>query len=126
MKKISFRSLAVRAAHAADSKKGADILLLDVRKTTALASYFLIVSAESSAHMMALAEHLRVDFNKQGVQLLHTEGRSKRGRWAVLDYGGLIIHILERETREFYALERLWTHNSRSVRWDKNGKKEKS
>ena len=95
------------AAQAASDKIGQDILALDVRGLTAVTDIFLFVGATSHVHVRALEDAVREKLRDGGANLLRTDGR--RGQlWRVLDYGSLIVHIMEQKTREFYAVERLW------------------
>ena len=102
-----FRKLALTAASAADDKKAVDVLVMDIRKESDVADYMVIAGAESSAQMNAVSESVEEELAGKGLPALHKEGRF-RGRWMVLDYGGLVVHILMTEAREFYRLEKLW------------------
>jgi ribosome-associated protein len=95
------------AALAASERLGQDMLALDVREQTSLADCFLFVGANSHVHVRALEDGIREKMREEGTPLLRTDGQ--RGHlWRVLDFGGLIVHIMEKKTREFYAVERLW------------------
>src|ERR1019366_3430134 len=107
MVKRDFRKLALAAAGAADDKKAVDVRVLDIRKESDVADYLVIAGAASSAQMNAVSESVEEELGGKGLPALHKEGRS-RGRWMVLDYGGLVVHILMTEAREFYRLEKLW------------------
>ena len=108
MTKPNFLKLAKLAARICDDKKGQDILLLSVRKLTAIADYFLIATALSPPHLRALSETVRKTFREElGMGTIHGEGKNSP-HWAVLDYGGLVIHIMTGQAREFYALENIW------------------
>ena len=89
------------------SKKAEDILMIDVREKTVLCDYFVIASGRSTTQVKALCENLEEKFSKEGVEPRRTEG-VRDGRWGVLDYGDVIVHIFNDETRLFYHLERLW------------------
>ncbi|MFN0117219.1 MAG: ribosome silencing factor [Elusimicrobiota bacterium] len=99
---------AVKLAYkTADDKLGEDILVLDVRKQTALTDYFIFITGTSHLHIRALEDALREELKKEDLNLKRTDG--KRGHlWRALDYGRLIIHLMDKKTREFYAIERLW------------------
>ncbi|MEK7389583.1 MAG: ribosome silencing factor [Elusimicrobiota bacterium] len=101
-----FRSAAVAAARSAEDKKAESILLLDVRKTSPLSDYMLIATAVSRPHLEALETKLSEDLEKIGLDI-HHRNRPQSDLWRVLDYGGLIIHLMIEETRKLYALERL-------------------
>ena len=90
------------------SKKAEDILLIDVREKTVLCDYFVIASGRNTTQVRALCENLEEHLSKQGIEPRRTEG-VRDGRWGVLDYGDVIVHIFNDESRLFYHLERLWT-----------------
>ena len=90
------------------SKKAEDILPIDVREKTALCDYFVIASGRNTTQVRALCENLEEHLSKQGIEPRRTEG-VRDGRWGVLDYGDIIVHIFNDESRLFYQLERLWT-----------------
>ena len=90
------------------SKKAEDILLIDVREKTVLCDYFVIASGRNTTQVRALCENLEEHLSKQGIEPRRTEG-VRDGRWGVLDYGDIIVHIFNDESRLFYHLERLWT-----------------
>lgn len=95
------------AAQAAVDKLGMDVLALDVRQQTSVTDCFLFVSGQSGLHCRALEDAIREALGTAGSQLKRTDGH--RGmRWRALDYGSLIIHIMDQPTREFYSIERLW------------------
>ena len=90
-----------------DSKKGRNIIALDLRGATIIADYFVICSAGSTTLVKALADYVEDEFAKEG---LHAKTREGRGGtdWLLLDYGDVIIHIFYKEMREFYGLDKLW------------------
>ena len=90
-----------------DRKKADEIVAIEVTNVTIIADYFLICSANSSTQLKALYEELEFKLKEQGITPIHIEG-SREGGWIVLDYGSVIVHIFEREQRDFYDLERLW------------------
>jgi len=95
------------AAQAASDKLGQDMIALDVRHQTSVTDIFLFVGANSHTHVRALEDEIRTRLKENGANLIRTDGQ--RGQqWRVLDYGSLIVHIMDQKTREFYAVERLW------------------
>ncbi len=96
------------AAEAAEDKLGLDIVALDVKQLTSVAEIFLFVGANSHIHVRALEDAIRQSVaEKTDLSLIRTDGQ--RGHlWRVLDFGSLLVHIMEEKTREFYAVERLW------------------
>jgi len=108
MKKTDYLELARLAAHLAEDKKGSDIVILNVKRLTVVANYFLIVTVESWAQMKAVLDAIEESVREQeGVKPLRREG-TKHGTWSVLDYGGLVVHVMMPEARTLYALERVW------------------
>ena len=89
------------------SKKAEDILSVDVREKTVLCDFFVFGSGRSTTQVKALGENLEAELSKRGMEPRRTEG-TKEGRWGVLDYGDVIVHIFNDECRLFYHLERLW------------------
>jgi ribosome-associated protein len=89
-------------------KKAEDIILFDVQGKTILADYFIVCSGNSRPHIRALTEHLRTAMLEQGLRPRGLDGVPGSSQWVVLDYGVLIIHILDNAAREFYRLEELW------------------
>ena len=87
--------------------KAEDIVLLDVRRATYLADYFVICTGTSDRHLAALAERIREQADGLGVQPDHVEGTADSG-WLLLDFGDVIMHLFSRDLREFYRLDRVW------------------
>jgi len=93
-------------------KKANDIVYIDVASKSSLCDYFIVCSGRSSTQVKALSENLEEKLSKEyGVEPTRRDG-VREGRWSVLDYGDVIVHIFENETREFYHLERLWSDGS--------------
>ncbi|MDP4887142.1 MAG: ribosome silencing factor, partial [Aquiluna sp.] len=95
------------AADAAREKLGEDLVALDVSEPFALAEIFLIVSAKNERQAQAIAEEVEDQLAKQKVKARFREGR-ETGRWILLDFGDLVVHVMHEQEREFYSLERLW------------------
>ncbi|MBI4056475.1 MAG: ribosome silencing factor [Elusimicrobia bacterium] len=110
-----FKPLAVLAAQAADDKGGEKIELVHLKGVTSLADYLLIVSVDSPAQMEAMENKISSVLEENRISLLHHEG-SKSGLWKVLDYGGLLIHLMHPEARNFYALDKLY-RDAPKVHW---------
>jgi ribosome-associated protein len=105
------------AADAIYSRKGADIVLLDVEKQFFLSDVFIIATGTSRPHVQALAEHVVERLvDTHGVKPLRVEGENE-AQWALLDYGDIIVHIFQAAARDFYSLERLWGDSTR-IRWE--------
>ena len=106
-----------RIAHlawkAVDAKQAVDPVVLDISRLTTIAHYFVITHGNSDRHVRAIALSAQEGLEKENVRLWHMEGINE-GRWVLLDYGSVMIHVFYRDLREFYGLERLWG-NARRV-----------
>ena len=96
------------AARAADDKKGDDILVLDVAEIMGIAECFVIASASNTRLVRAIVDDIeREIFEQTGEKPRAVEGL-RDASWVLLDFGDLVVHVFLNETREYYALERLW------------------
>jgi ribosome-associated protein len=100
-------AIARTAAKAAADKIAQDIVAMDVSERLALADVFLIASAPSERQVNAIVDGIEEELAKQDLRPVRREGRSG-GRWVLLDYADVVIHVQHEEDRVFYALERLW------------------
>ena len=107
MTKPSAEQKARRAARAALDKRATDLLVLDVRRVSTVADYFVLCSGKSTTHVESISEAIREDLKTDGTRPLHTEGVAESG-WILLDYGDVLVHVFLEDTRAYYALERLW------------------
>ena len=101
------KRIAELAWKAAEEKQAVDPVVLDISRLTTIAHYFIVTHGNSDRHVRAIAQNIQEVLEKEGLRLWHLEGVSE-GRWVLLDYGSLIIHVFLRDLREFYGLERLW------------------
>ena len=92
---------------AALDKKAVDLVLLDLRKTSAFTDFFVVCTGTSTRQVQAIADAVQEALRKRGVRPALVEGY-ERGEWVLVDYFDFIFHIFTPATREFYALERLW------------------
>ena len=92
---------------ALSKRKAEDVVKIDVQDKTSIADYFIIASARSSTQVKSLCEHCEAEAEKQGATIIRKEGVND-GRWAIVDFGDVILHIFNDETRLFYHLEKLW------------------
>ncbi len=95
------------AAKAASDKLGEDLVALDVSEPFALAEIFLIASAKNERQAQAMSDNVEDELLKTGVKTRFREGR-ETGRWILLDFGDLVVHIMHEQERVYYSLERLW------------------
>ncbi len=93
-----------------EDKKAENISILDVRKHTNIADYFVIATANSSVHAKALAEHLEKELKERGITIDHIEGLNDHAQWILLDLLDIIVHIQTKEAREYYNLDWLWSN----------------
>jgi ribosome-associated protein len=106
------------AARAADDKKALDVNLFDLRRSSAVAEYVLVVTVGSAPQAAAVEDEIdRRVHAAAGLHPLRREGGS-RAPWRVLDYGGMVVHLMNPSVRSFYDLERLW-ESARKVLWHK-------
>ena len=101
------RELVAAAAAAADAKQAIDPVALDVSGTLPLTDAFLLVSGRNERNVLAIAGEIEDKLGEIGAKPLRREGRSE-GRWVLLDFGDLVVHVFHEEDRMYYSLERLW------------------
>ncbi|MGD0382421.1 MAG: ribosome silencing factor [Thermoguttaceae bacterium] len=98
---------ALLAARTAEENRGTDIVLLDMRELTSMFDFFLIISGSSRRQLHAMSEEIDRVLADEGDLRLGIEGYGE-SRWILLDYGDVVVHLFEPETRAYYALEQLW------------------
>ena len=103
----SFEAAKIAVAALRD-KQGTDITLLRTENLTVLADYFIIVTANSAPHVRTLYDEVDRKLSQAGMPPMRREGY-RNSNWLLLDFGSLIVHIFQKETRAFYNLERLWS-----------------
>ena len=103
----SAEALVRRAAAAALDKKAGDLVVLDLQGLSSLADFFLVCNGRSTAQMDTIVEAVQGALRAEGIRVLHREGTAESG-WLLLDYGDVVIHVFNEETRAFYGLARLW------------------
>jgi ribosome-associated protein len=113
MRQQRSRELALAAARTAGDHNGQDIAVLDMRGMTTEFDFFVLVTGNSRRQLHAISEEIdRVLESELGDERLGIEGYNE-SRWILLDYGSVVIHLFDAETRAYYALEDLWTHAER-------------
>lgn len=93
--------------NALEDKKASAIEIIDVSEQTSLGDYFVIASCQSTVQVRACADEVEEKLAEAGEAVRHTEGY-RGGSWILMDYGDVIVHVMQQEMREFYAIERLW------------------
>lgn len=110
MNSLSKMKLCAAFAH---EKKAQHLVVLDVREESAFTSYFIICSGGSTRQVQAIAENVELMMKGRGMLARGVEGRQS-GRWILLDYDDVVMHVFHEEERAFYDLENLW-HSSPRV-----------
>lgn len=103
----SSEEIARAIADVLDSMKARDIKLLRVSDKTVMTDYFVICSGTSNTQIKALSGEVEYKLGERGVSPLHIEGY-ETGTWIAMDYAHVMVHIFNREQRDFYKLEKLW------------------
>jgi ribosome-associated protein len=101
------RELLRVAALAADAKQAEDLVALDVSGPLPLTDIFLLATGRNERNVMSIASEVEDKLIEAGAKPLRREGRAE-GRWVLLDFGDLVVHVFHEEDRMYYSLERLW------------------
>ena len=102
-----FDETALGIAKVLDDKKAQNIVLIDVSGATIMAEEFVIASGGSPNQVRMLADEVDQYMSKKGIEKRRMEGY-RQGRWVVVDFGYVLVHIFHKDEREFYDIERLW------------------
>lgn len=116
MENLSAKEFAKKACEILQDHKAQDIVMIDVSGKTDVADYYVIAGGRSMTQTRALIEYVEEEMEKLGVSPSRREG-VREGRWALLDYGDVIVHIFNDETRLFYHLENLWDDGKNVTRF---------
>lgn len=95
------------ACKALDEKKGMDIKVIDIKKVSVIAEYFIIASGSNVNQVQAMVDNVEDTLGRAGYEVKQIEG-NKNSSWILMDYGDVIIHVFDEENRLFYDLERIW------------------
>lgn len=101
------RDLAQLAASAAEDKLATDIVALDVTEHLPLTDIFVLASAPNDRQVRAIVDHVEERLHRAGARVLRREGE-REGRWVLLDFGDIVVHVQHEQERLYYQLERLW------------------
>ena len=104
---MTSKTLAKKIALAALEKKAEDIVIMDLRKLTTMADFFVVCSADSDTQVKAIADSVREGAREAGESVWRNEGYTDAS-WILLDYVDVVVHVFHKQTREFYNLEKLW------------------
>ena len=113
------RELAVAAAHAAADKKASDVVVLDVSEQLVITDAFVIASASNERLVGAIVDNVEEKLRESGHKPVRREG-AREGRWVLLDYVDVVVHVFAPTERAFYDLERLWRDAPR-LPWSEAG-----
>ncbi len=108
------REIALLAAKVMDDKRGKDIIALKVDELTIVTDYLVIATGRSVPQVKALADGVEEELEKHDIFPRHREGLTE-GRWCVLDYGDVMVHIFHEQDREYYQMERLWADGTNEL-----------
>jgi ribosome-associated protein len=97
----------MQAVRAAESKKAADVKVLDLTGITSFTDYFVICTGANSRQVQAISDEIGLQLKNNGELPLSVEGYNQ-AEWVLMDYGDFLIHIFSPKAREYYQLERLW------------------
>jgi ribosome-associated protein len=89
------------------AKKAKNTIVLELKDLAVFTDYFVICSGESTTQVKAIAEYIETEFARNAIKPLSIEGL-RYAHWVLMDYGDVIVHIFEEETRTYYELEKLW------------------
>ena len=110
MQDVSSDKFASMIARVLDDKQAKDIKILNISNISVLADFFVICSSDSATHVKSLTGYVREKVKETFDRIPIGEENDIKNRWNLLDYGDVIVHVLHREERETYALERFWNH----------------
>ena len=103
------REIALLAAEAASDKKAGDVVVLDVAQTLVITGYFVIATGTTDRHVRSIADEVEDQLRETaGMKPIGREGE-REGRWILLDFGDVVVHVFQPDERDFYRLEKLWS-----------------
>ncbi len=104
---MELQELTLAVCKAASDKKARDIVTMDMRGLMSSTDFFVVCSANTATQVRAIADNIEEKLEEEGISFNHKEGY-REGEWVLLDYGDVVAHVFQQESREYYALERLW------------------
>jgi ribosome-associated protein len=119
VKSLEFSENVLSAAKHLLAKKAEDVCVINVSDLTIIADYFILASGRSDVHVKSLCDEIQKVMFEAGKKQLRLEGY-REGRWIVIDFGDILIHIFHKREREFYGLERLWTNGNNFIEITEN------
>ena len=103
------RTLALAVARVAEETRGSDVCILDLRSLTPVFDYFVIATGSSRRQMHAMADEIEATVKRELRDRKRGGEGYEEGRWIVLDYGDVMVHLFDPEAREYWDLEQLWS-----------------
>ena len=110
MSEITSYKLACVIARILDEKIGKDITILNISNVSSFADYFVLCSADASTQVKALTESVRLRIKELYSRQASRIENDSKNRWNLLDYNDVVVHILHKDEREMYAIEKFWNH----------------
>lgn len=104
---INSKDKAFLIADLSRDKKAEEVVIMDMRGVSSITDFFVIAQGNSAVHTKAIGDWIKESLKKRDLKIWHIEGY-REANWILLDYGDVIVHIFQSETRKFYNLERLW------------------
>ena len=108
MDKDNVKEMARIVYRALEDKKGENISIIDISGISPLADYFIITNGSNDSQVKALVDNVEEKMHEAGHSQIQRDGL-RSGNWVLLDYGDVVVHVFDRENREFYHLERIWS-----------------
>jgi len=102
------RTLALAVARVAEETRGSDVCILDLRSLTPVFDYFVIATGSSRRQMHAMADEIEATVKRELRDRKRGGEGYEEGRWIVLDYGDVLVHLFDAESREYWDIEHLW------------------
>ena len=121
---VSSEKFASAIARFLDDNKAKDIVILNVANVCSLSDYFIIATGSSTPHVRALTENIRKKIKDVFSRLPMGEESERMSKWNLLDYGEVVVHIMNQEQRDTYKIEKFWSHALTLERevWEENSK----
>lgn len=110
MENINSSKLSSVIARILDDKLGKEITILNISNVSVLADYFVICSADTSTQVRALTSYVKEKVKDLFERLPQGQENDLKNRWNLLDYGDVVVHVLQKDERETYAIEKFWNH----------------
>ncbi|QDC43711.1 ribosome silencing factor [Methylophilus medardicus] len=107
---ISVEEMKLAVVDALEDIKAFEITVMDVRRMTAMTSYMIVASGNSTRQCKAIADNVREKLKEKGIEARGVEG-DKEGEWVLVDLGDIVVHVMVPATRAYYNIEQLWSES---------------